>query len=489
MATVEFPSPGLFASVLHTLWSADSWSSTVNEVMAGLIHSLDEERSRQLPTAIVEIMPLLRRDPEKRMFAAEILVRFDMFEAAEALFRIALEVDDYKLVLAAATLAGNPGVCPTLRDRLSKEFPDDRLIQIRLYDHIVPTCEKEQMWYKQQWPGAIHASTSDGPPFAPVVVLDRSLPAITVTCLANNFIKAGAVIRQLATDAPIPKWFGDQTIVISSPQTRNRILSKTREFNERHIIVEPQLENDSHHNRLFMQCDALLPNRSRLRLPINGSEHAMSVRESSVWEPDVFQLGSYKAYEAQFLSAVSKSTLYKLAKQDILRSHGSFGRFLLSFKDVVAIRSWRYLANESPKRISTSIIKELLNFPGDEHAIRVGVTSYGDVMADHGEGWVNVKTGEQPLSMEITDIDQVFRPFWIGGGYVPDLLHASENTRLHPTILYGEPHLEGHRISAQSLAELDNQGGEDAIRDIFPALENLDYDDTVKVGHQLIGSK
>ena len=42
-------------------------------------------------------------------------------------------------------------------------------------------------------------------------------------------------------------------------------------------------------------------------------------------------------------------------------------------------------------------------------------------------------------SSRFVDIDDVFRPFEIGGRRVPDLLFANKNTRLNPAVLHGHP--------------------------------------------------
>jgi uncharacterized protein (DUF433 family) len=68
-------------------------------------------------------------------------------------------------------------------------------------------------------------------------------------------------------------------------------------------------------------------------------------------------------------------------------------------------------------------------------------------------------------------------------------LHASENTRLHPAVLRGVPHLVDHRITAEALALLDDRGGDAAILGAYPELEGQAIHDTVAVGHQLIGAR
>lgn len=110
------------------------------------------------------------------------------------------------------------------------------------------------------------------------------------------------------------------------------------------------------------------------------------------------------------------------------------------------------------------------------------------VLVDHGDGWSNVETGQRPLDMNITNVDDVFRPFSYGQGKTLALPHASPNTTLHPSVLHGTPHLKGHRISAKSLAVLSRRNGRRAILSAYPELENVSFDDAVGVGDQLLAA-
>ena len=160
-----------------------------------------------------------------------------------------------------------------------------------------------------------------------------------------------------------------------------------------------------------------------------------------------------------------------------------------AFGDLVAVRTWRYLKTQSKRRVNSDVIPALARFAGDPQAVRVGATSDGHVLVDRGEGWVDIRAGEQLLDIPITDLDDAFRPFSLGGRQAPDLLHASENTRLHPGVLHGAPHLKDHRITARALATLDDRGGDQAIMAAYPELEGVSITDTVSVGHQLVGAR
>ncbi len=448
--------------------------------MTDVIDSLNDKEAKKLPIAIQSVLPLLRSDLNRLRFATEVLVRFDMFEATEALTRLALDVNDHELLLSAASLAGNPGVDTSLRQYLSQALQDDRGGQIRLYDRPVPKDTEEMLLYEQRWPGA--RSADSRPRLAPVAVLDKALPAKAFLRLAVRLVDAGAVVRQLPNGGPLPNWFGPQTVVICRPQTRTRILSKQPRVTERRIIVDPQLEDERDYTKLLRRVDSALPSRSRLRLETTGSNLPM------VWDPDVYRLGVYKTGETAFLTSTSKSLLYRLAKRELLRPRRAGGT-VWGFSDLVAVRTWRYLHADQPKgRIKTDIIPALAQFAGDRDAVRIGVTSFGDVLVDRGDGWTNLQTDNRVLDLPITDVDDAFKPFELGGCKAPHLLRASKNTELHPAILHGAPHLKDFRIPARALAQLNERGGDEAIKSTYPELKDVEIQDTISIGQQLIAA-
>jgi len=143
----------------------------------------------------------------------------------------------------------------------------------------------------------------------------------------------------------------------------------------------------------------------------------------------------------------------------------------------------------APKQVSIKVVPALAGFAGDPQAVKLGVTSGGQVLVDQGGGWVDVQSGQTTLeNLAITDIDEVFRPFPYGAGTTLQLPDAGPNTTLHPEILHGTPYLKGHRISAKSLAGLDIRNGREAILSTYPELEDAQFDDAVSIGRQLLGA-
>lgn len=278
MATVEVPSPGFFAAVLHAIRSTDPREDTISGAWARFIDWLSNRMAQQLPAAISGILPLLRNDLDRLKFAAETLVRFDMFEAAEALTNLAIDIDDGDILLSAASLCGHPGVSPSLKKRVSELHNDDRWMQIRIYDHTTPSNEDERLLYEQCWPGA---RSADSPPYLPpVVILDTSLEPKISLDLTVRLVNAGSVVRRIGTDHTMPNWFGPHTVLICKPPLHTRISSKYPKFLGRQVIIDPRLENERDYTLLLKQINAILPNKARLR--VATPEMAT---HSSLWDP------------------------------------------------------------------------------------------------------------------------------------------------------------------------------------------------------------
>ncbi len=480
MAAVEQPSPGLYSAVLHILGNTDSRSRSMSFTMGDLAEHLTAEQAECLPRVIGKVLPMLRTDPERLRFAAHLVARFDFFEAAGELAEIALAIDDRDLRLAAAMLCGHPAVDNSVRRRVADAVGDDRAGRIRLDRSVVPETEDEKRLYWQRWPGA----RTEPLPFAqaPVVVLDWGFPADAVLHFAIRADRVGASVRRLPPDVEMPFWFGAQTVLVCQPTTRSRVLSSFPGFPERQILVEPMPTTEWEINGLLQKVNAVLTGPERLRLAALGPE-----AEYALWSPDVFTAGAYPTRDAAFLAGATTSSLNNLRKRGVLHPRDS-GVLLWTFRDVVAVRTWMYLRSRSPRRVFSSVVGALARFAGDSRAVRLGATSEGRVLVNRGDGWADVESGQRALGLPITDIDDVFRPFDYGAGTTLDLLQASTNTKLHPTVLNGTPHIDGHRISAKALASVDTLCRREVIEAAYPELEGKSFEDTVSVGKQLLSA-
>jgi len=392
---------------------------------------------------------------------------------------LALSTGDRQLLMSAAALCGNPAVDRQTRIRVAEAVGDDPAGRLRLNADAVPASDLEWLLHQQRWPGASTADSTDR--LAPVAVIDTTLGAKQVLRMAARLESVGAVIRRLMPEGEVPPWFGRRTVVICRPQTRSLILSVAPNLPERQVLVDPRMNSDRDLAVIIRQANAVLPKTQGLRSLAYERDIA-----TTLWDPDVYSLGVYETREAAFLTSAPTSSLYRLAKRGLLNPRHE-GITLWSFSDLVAVRTWQYLRATSAKRVTPDVVPALSRFAGDAHAIKVGATSQGRVFVDRGEGWIDIQTGEQLLDIPIADVDDAFRPFSFGGRTAPDLLHASDHTRLHPAVLHGSPHLRRHRISAVALAKLDDRGGRDAILSAYPELKEVAISDTVAVGHQLAG--
>lgn len=480
MATIKQPSPALYSAVLHILGNADSRTRSMSVTMSDLVEHLTPEQAARLPQAVGEVLPLLSNDPERLRFAAQLAVNFDLFEAAPNLAEIALASDDRELTLAAARLCGNPAVGATVRHRVANAVADDPAGRIRLDPSYSPKTADEQMLYSQCWPGV---RTRSSFPQSPVVVLDWSLRSDDALRLAVRLDKARASVRRLAAEVEIPNWFGAQSVLICAPRARSRVLNRFPDFPEHQMmVIESIPASEPETDRLLRQVNNALSGPHKLSLSVLGPEV-----ELSIWAPEVFKAGVYSTREAAFLAGTKASSLNYLSRKGILQPHYS-GVLHWTFRDVVAVRTWVYLKTLSGRRVPSKVIRELSQYDGDAEAVRVGATSEGGVLVDKGDGWVDLLNKQQLMPISITEIDRVFQPFQYGSVAVLGLLQANETTKLHPTILSGTPHLDGHRISAKALASLDARGQREAIVTAYPKLDGESFEDTVAVGKQLLSA-
>ena len=230
------PSVGAYASVFEAIRRYRPYQDSFHNVLGNFVDGIEDEEASVLPKSIVDIMPLLRPDIHRLRFAADLLTRLDLYESTEALFAIAVQTRDHQLMMAAASLAGNPSVDSSLRDRIRTYSDDDRMVMIRLSPDVVPSSEHEKMLYLQCWPGE---RTAEMPlRFAPVVILDVNLPPARSLKLATMLEGAGAVVRRLNTSAPLPHWFGYQTALVCQPENADTVRSKYPKFALNRIFTD-----------------------------------------------------------------------------------------------------------------------------------------------------------------------------------------------------------------------------------------------------------
>ncbi len=489
MAAIAQPSSSFYAAVLHAVCSADPRRDTAASAVDGLVSSLDDSQAGHLALGFGGVLRLLVSDMDRLRFTASAIVQLDMAEAAQHLVEIALETQDRDLMLSAAAICGNPAVSSKLRSAMERALDGDRLALMRLRPDQTPDTADETLLYQQLWPGARRDQEPSRLP--PVVVLDTDLGARAVLLAGLHTIKCGGVVRQLNPRAAVPEWFGPATVLVCTQATLTAVSSRLGDF--RHVVADPRIATSADALRLVRHINALLPPSLKLRFPSMEAQEA-----SEVWAPDVYHLGAYKTTEACYLTSAPASALRTLVRNDLLspRRIGRRESPVWSFRDIVGVRTWRRMMRDANRRIPPRVVEPLVKFTGSEDAVSVGVTADGRVWSKqngtNGDNpWVDVITNEQMMNIsteELTTLDDVFRPFELGGNHAPPLLQPSEHTRLYPATLNGQPYLDGHRIPARALAELDTRGGRDAILAAYPELEQRAFDDTVQEGHKLAGA-
>ena len=251
------PSIGAYASAFEAIRRYRPHHDSLHDVLGDFVDGIDDIEARVLPKSIAGILPLLKSDLQRLRFAADFLARLDLYESTEALFTAAVETRDRRLMLAAASLAGNPAVDLSLRDSIKTYSGDDRMVMIRLSSDISPSSQKEEILYLQCWPGA---RTIDKPlRFAPVIVLDVKLPPASSLKLSAEFERAGAAIRRLDTSAPIPHWFGSQTALLCTGESAGTVLSRYPEFDSNRIFSKPLPSQSSKLTQLMHRIYSSIP--------------------------------------------------------------------------------------------------------------------------------------------------------------------------------------------------------------------------------------
>ena len=491
MAALGHPPPLIYSAVLDAVCGADPRRDTAVTAFGDLIAVLDDSQAAVFAPALGGILRLLAGDADRMRFAASAIAQFDMADAAGHLVEAALGTRDRDLILAACTVCGNPAVSQDVRSKMEKALERDRPALMRLRPDISPETAGEKLLYQQCWPGSREREGLQRLPA--VVVLDRALGARAVLLAALRIIGHGGVVKQLDADNPVPDWFGPATVLVCAEATAKSIPLWVGGLLGGRFIVAPAISSEEGVVALMRRINAALPPGLKLQIADTGSDSA-----KDVWDPEVYGLGSYSTSEASYLTSASIRLLYALARDEVLnpRLVGKRDTPNWSFKEIVGVRAWRYMRLRTGRRISTAVAQRLVDFPGDEDGNRVGVTSDGRVWSERPaeDGiprWMDVLTGEQIIPMkeaDLTSLDSVFEPFYLRGGTVPGLLRVSAHTGLHPASLNGQPRLDGHRIPARSLAALDSRGGRSTILAAYPELEEVQFNDTVRVGHELAGA-
>jgi len=484
---VESVSMGLgpVADVVGVLAITNPYDDGVASLWDRLTEPLADDDLRALPKALAAAVPLVAREPAILALVAELAVMADLGELAEPILDVAVGQRDLRSLLAAASLIGNPSAEPGLHAHLRSALDAwplghelERLVLIRADPTVAPETAREEALLRQRWPGA--ESNLGGPPTgAPTVVIDDELPARLMAQLTGELLHRQTPMRRLYLGCrPVAPWFAREGVVaVVTGPGRSAILSHYPRFPEGRLIWSTGGRGRGLNLRdILRKIDRELPSARPQVQP--------SVSSSTPFAPEVYLLGAYDAHEVSFHTGAKTGHIYRLAKANVLVPRQRAQK-IWSFRDVVAIRALTYLQSRSAKRVDTLVVRQLASFAGDAAAHSIGVTNDGRVLADHGDGFHDVVSGERVFE-GVVALDQAFQPFTIGGSAVPDLLHPAAETSVHPAIARGTPCVQGTRITARSIARLAERTPIEDIPTYYPELGDRDLKGPLQVGQILL---
>ena len=242
---------------------------------------------------------------------------------------------------SAARLCSNPAVDPELSSHAVWALVEDSSrSSARACPHAGEDgrgAQRRKGWVRRsQWGPTVSSCPGCGA---------RHVPA-TVGCVQSRCDALGSWgrVRRLQPHAPIPDWFGPQTVVICTPATARRIRSHARGFDPRRILEGFDTTGHSAMAKLLRRVNDALPEGSRLRLG-RVSDHL----RTTVLDPEVYTLGVYRQREASYLTSASVRILTRLADKGLLEPqkprHSTSKRFTRywRFSDLVAVRTWQFL--------------------------------------------------------------------------------------------------------------------------------------------------
>ena len=244
MEAIIPPSPGLYALTLRVLATADPWDSSEGLLMNELARNLTHMQAYQLPHAIGEVLSLLRSTKESLQFASDIIVAFNLYEAAPHLVEIALRDEEYRdrrLILNAASICGHPSIAEDTRAQIAEVVSGIPAARIRL-DPKAPTPNERLMRLQRRcWPGLITRDDEFGLP--PTVVFDSSVDRRGMLRLASELHLNGYAIRRIGDDGHLPEWFGWRTTVVSTATSAYRP-SLAQRLDQGQVVLADDLADD-----------------------------------------------------------------------------------------------------------------------------------------------------------------------------------------------------------------------------------------------------
>lgn len=487
----------LTKSILDAYVMTDAYEQgeVLEETVLSLIADLDKDESHEFPQAFENCMRALECDLVRWRAAGDLALRLDLYELVPYLIDGCRRNRDIHQLSNLITLSTNPLVMCSDRENVVRIYdggiapPDSvkRMIEVRL-GKLSAESDFERFLASQVWPGS--TSTSDLRSVAPLVFVadrsDRSQTFNVIAAIAN----AGGRIRRISSDheykrsswaspdCPLVHWSGKELGAYRG------LIGKDEQV--RSVLVTSESTPDTTDTlRMLRSVQSALPSGVLLR----RRPSALEVLPQA-FSREVLEAGAYDSYEMSYLGASSKTTLTRAARDGLSPvSDTDVNRWrfnqLVAFRLVSGFRAQKLNFDKN----AGSLVAMLSGIADANDSHSVGIGSDGSLFIDDGSGFRNISNGQQAL-VDVLRVDDAFRPFDLGGGRAPDLLRPGRFTTVHPLTLGGTPCVEGHRISARTLANAVQRGrGTDLVlRSAYPELSAEKLSDGLRVGQKILAA-
>lgn len=487
------PSPALNGTVFDNLRMAPlRVGAPILDVWRAITANLPASEAPLLPTSLARVLPLLTANPERLRLAVDLAVAFDLFEAAGAAVSVAQRSRDSQVALSAAALCGNPGVPQEIVDA-ARDFgrgleltePQTRALELRLSPEFSAIGELEAELKISLWPGESIVPSGE----RRWVAFDQlGQPSNSYWTLLGDIYERGLNIRRIPdhpSRQPSLSWIGPDVVVVTWLNDIVSRLKDSMDFDIRLLLKSPALNSERVRKQLLRKLEQLVG----VAQPGPDWLVETTVTLEEPMHPSVFHRGAFDSVEMAFLGGGKRSRLDGVAGEVLNPRRIPHTRERIwTFDQLVAYRIWHFFEPETSRRSARSLLESLHKKARSVNSHVVAVTSSGSLLVRKGDDFIDSETG-QSVFRDIVAIDKVFRPFELGGGHVPDLLTPSLHTTVHPSRLGGTPALLDHRISARSIASINEQRGWEAVTETYPNIPTDLLEDAAETGRALLAKR
>ena len=503
MAAVMADAALVTHSVLSAVLTAPVWEGQpVTDLVRRLVTLLNDDELEQLPAALGRTALVVEGNEALLDVVLDAVATFDAYEALPDLVRLAASSSNRRALVTAAAIAANPGVDDHLYQQVRRQVAEAESPsqQASLFTRLAPPQSAPEgqdnplrRLTLNRWPG-LATSESARRLLTPQIAIDGTgaRPKM-VWSLACELVRAGASIRRvpeapqrsthddwIAPWVPIVTWAAAHNGADAALQSR--LGTEALEV----VRIGSQTLTSVVVRRMTEQINAVLHRFDVRQLRALDSTLPLTA-EFQAFHPDVLRQGAFEQHEMAYLCGYRrrKTVHAAMSKLDFTPVRDRTIPYY-SFKQLVALRVWRWASTQARGKLSPDFVPRLEAFAGADTATSIGLTYSGELLVDEGAGYYNART-DQLVLPDLT-LDQMFESFTIGSTVtVPRLLQPSNFTTVNPLVLGGSPTLAGRRLSAEALASLHRGGGNEAVLRAYPELEEEQsaVEDAIHVGLSL----